>query len=85
MPCYFGGTMEIQAMIASIDGEIARLEQARSILTTLYTGSVKIDPGRPKTTTAQVPKQKKRTMSAEGRRKIAEAQRRRWAERAKAK
>ncbi|WP_446742695.1 hypothetical protein [Silvibacterium acidisoli] len=51
-------------MIASIDEEIARLEEIKSLLDASYS-------------TAKVRKQ--HSISVEGRERIAEAQRRRWA------
>jgi hypothetical protein len=72
--------MNTSAWIAAIDQEIASLEQARRLLSG---GSV---PSNPRRTTVSVKKasSKKRIMSAEGRARIAEAQRQRWANRKKA-
>ena len=61
--------MSIDTLIAEIDAEIARLQQAR----TLLAGS----QGR--TTTAPAKKTSKRRLSAAAREKIAAAQRKRWA------
>lgn len=75
--------MAIDSILAQIDAEISRLTQVRSLLAT--TGNVgtltapkgKRGPGRPR---------KKRTLSPEARKRIAEAQRKRWAaQKAKAK
>jgi hypothetical protein len=55
--------MDTKQVLAELDAEIARLEQVRRLLA----GAV--DPGR----------KAKRTMSAEGRARIAAAQRKRWA------
>ena len=62
-------------ILSLIDAEIANLQQARALL---VTSTGKKLPGRPKA--VAVPKNKpKRRMSAEGRARIAEAQRKRWA------
>jgi hypothetical protein len=75
MRYYF--SMETSKLLAEIDAEIARLQQARALLNGK---EVKRQPGRPaKKTTA-----KKRTMSAEGRARIAAAQKARWANAKKA-
>lgn len=69
--------MNTSEIISAIDTEIAKLQQARAILTTMPGSSeVKRGPGRPKSSTTPP---KKRTMTAEGRAKIAEAQKKRWA------
>ena len=60
--------MTIDEILASIDSEIAQLKQARALLSS---------DGTQKTATHVVPK--KRKMSAASRKKIADAQRKRWA------
>lgn len=65
--------MAIAEIIAEIDAEIGKLEQAKKLLSNgrnLQLGNltVKKSSGR-----------KKRTLSAEARKRIAEAQRKRWA------
>lgn len=72
--------MESRGIIAEIDAEIARLQQARALLSG---GAVKGKPGRPKGSTNK-PTRRKRVLSADARKRIADAQRRRWAERRKA-
>ena len=76
--------MSIESILAEIDAEIARLKQVRSLLA----GSGKVAStisGRSATKTASKSK-KKRVLSAEARKRIADAQRKRWAaQRAKAK
>jgi hypothetical protein len=57
-------TLDRAGMIASIEAEIARLQEVKSLLDASYT-------------TAKVRKQ--HAVSDEGRRRIAEAQRKRWA------
>jgi hypothetical protein len=67
--------MNTQDILSAIDAEIARLQSARSLLA--GNASTKRG-GRPRTSMLPTAP-KKRTMSAAGRKKIAEAQRRRWA------
>jgi hypothetical protein len=66
--------MDTSHIISEIDGEIAHLQQAKSLLTGTAT---KRSSGRPPATAASV--LRKRTMSAAGRARIAAAQRARWA------
>jgi hypothetical protein len=68
--------MDTRRIIADIDTEISKLHQVRALLSSV---AIKKGPGRPKSTEPQVTKPKKRTMSAEGRTKIAAAQKGRWA------
>ena len=73
--------MQVNRIIQEIDAEITRLQQARVLL--LGGSSVapkKKSVGRP--TTAK-PTARKRRLSAEGRKRIADAMRKRWAERRK--
>ena len=79
--------MAFNDIVAQIDAEIARLQQARSLLAT--TGISVAFPGarrgRPKqnaavpATSKPTKKRKKRNLSPEGRVRIAEAVKRRWA------
>lgn len=79
--------MEVSRIIAEIDAQISKLQQARELLSgTIATGSK--GPGRPKgsknakaATKTAAPT--KRRLSPEGRKNIAEAMKRRWAERRK--
>lgn len=75
--------MAIENILAQLDAEIKRLQQARALLATIGTAGA----GRgAKKTSAQAKPRKKRFLSAEARKRIADAQRRRWAaQRAKAK
>ena len=66
--------MNTQELLAAIDQEIARLQNARNLLT--GAGETK-RRGRPPGT-GKKPAEK-RTLSAAARQKIAEAQRKRWA------
>jgi translation initiation factor 2 gamma subunit (eIF-2gamma) len=77
--------MAIENILAQIDSEIARLQQARSLLANIGTASTKATRKAVKKAAAVKPA-RKRKISAEGRKRIAEAQRKRWAaQRAKAK
>ncbi len=68
--------MSIDSILAEIDAEIARLTQVRSLLA----GSRSVSP-RAVTKTSKGPgkRRKKRVLSAEARKRIADAQRKRWA------
>ena len=69
--------MEVSRIIAEIDAQILKLQQARSLLA--GTAIVRTGPGRPKgTKSSGAPK---RRLSAEGRKRIADAMKKRWAER----
>lgn len=80
--------MKVDEILAGIDQEIARLQQARNLL-----AGDQPRRGRPKgstsakkvvkSTAAKSTGRKKRRLSAEGRKRIAEAMRKRWAERKK--
>lgn len=82
--------MEVSRIIAEIDAQIAKLQQARELLSGV-TNNVRRGPGRPKgsknataTGNAAAPAQtRKRKLTPEGRKRIAEAMKRRWAERRK--
>lgn len=75
--------MQVDQILSEIDREIERLQQARSILA----GTAAPRGGRRATTAAPKPAKKKRggrrRMSAEGRKRISEALKARWAERKK--
>jgi hypothetical protein len=84
--------MGISEILATIDSEIATLQQAHALLSGAVAptskkaaGRTKKKPGRPKKVAAVVPdakkpaKKKKRHISAEGRKRIAEAVKKRWA------
>ena len=81
--------MDFNHVVQEIDAEIARLQEARAVLTS---GGSKRGPGRPKVaaaahkTSAPATKttiKRKRRLSPEGRKRIADAMRKRWAERKK--
>jgi hypothetical protein len=81
--------VEVSRIIAEIDAEISKLQQARALLSGIVTKAGK-KPGRPKgsknskpTVAAAAPATRKRKLSPEGRKRIADAMKRRWAERRK--
>ena len=85
--------MDVRKIVAEIDAKIASLQQARAVLVELDEGAVIGKPrrGRPKGSTnvakavkTAKPKPRKRHLSPEGRKRIADAMKRRWAERRKA-
>lgn len=68
--------MSIESILAEIDAEIARLSQVRSLLA----GTRSITPsGALAKTKGPIQRRKKRVLSAEARKRIADAQRKRWA------
>lgn len=71
--------MQVSQILTEIDNEIARLQQARNLLAG---GSVS-SPGREANKATPSGAKAPRTLSAEGRRKIGEAMKRRWMERRK--
>ena len=68
--------MDTNRIIKDIDTEISKLQQARALLSNV---AIKKGPGRPKSNQSQVAKPKKRTLSVDGRAKIAAAMKARWA------
>jgi hypothetical protein len=73
--------MDTTEIIDTIDAEIARLEQVRSLLNGNPTPARR---GRPISSTATTTKPPRRKMSAEGRARIVAAQKARWAKAEKA-
>ncbi|WP_213807036.1 hypothetical protein [Granulicella sp. dw_53] len=83
--------MALSGIIAEIDAEIAKLQQARAVLAGTQVGQS--GRGRPKgsknvksvATVAASPAKKsaKRKLSPEGRKRIADAMKKRWADRRK--
>jgi len=85
--------MGVPEILATIDSEIAKLQQARALLSGLGAPVAKKKAGRPKKVAAAAKKavvahvsakpekkrKKKRHLSAEGRKRIAEAVKKRWA------
>ena len=85
--------MDVSRILSEIDAEIVRLQQARQALTAIAgTATIATAPRRgrpPKNSTpaeAKAPAtRRKRNLTPEGRKRIAEAMKRRWAERRGAK
>ncbi len=84
--------MDVSKIVAEIDAKIASLQQARAVLIGLDDAVADVKPrrGRPKgsTNAAKVavvakPAKRKRNLSPEGRKRIADAMKRRWEERRK--
>ena len=74
--------MGVTEILASVDREIALLQQVRALLGGGAAAvAPKKRPGRPKKAVAAAPKpaKKQRHLSVEGRKRIAEAVKRRWA------
>jgi len=72
-----------ESILFEIDAEIARLVQAKALLSSAGTTAIKRKPGRPsKTATIVVPiaqkAKKRKKMSAEGRERVRQAQIKRW-------
>jgi hypothetical protein len=67
--------MTIDSILAQIDSEIARLTQARALLSNAgkVSATVKSAPAK------AAGRRRKRVLSAEARKRIADAQRKRWA------
>ena len=81
--------MEVNRIIAEIDAQISKLQQARALLAgTTAAAAAHAGRGRPKgsknaASAATATKPRKRKLSAEGRKRIADAMKKRWAERRK--
>lgn len=79
--------MEVNRIIAEIDAQIAKLQQARALLAETTASAARTRRGRrPKgsknvTVVATTTTPRKRRLSPEGRKRIAEAMKKRWAER----
>lgn len=73
--------MGVSDILAQIDREIAQLQQARALLGGANAASPKKAVAAP---AGRKPAKKKRNLTPEGRKRIAEAVRRRWAEQRKA-
>jgi hypothetical protein len=76
--------MAIENILAQIDSEIERLSQARKLLANIGTATPTVRKAKKAVTKAKP--RKKHVLSAEARKRIADAQRKRWAaQRAKGK
>jgi len=71
--------VQVSQILTELDNEIARLQQARNLLS----GGSNHHVGRAASKAPAQAGSKKRRLSPEGRRKIAEAMKRRWSERRK--
>lgn len=74
--------MEVSRIIAEIDAQILKLQQARALLAGASV-PLRSGPGRPKGSTRTANVARKRNLSPEGRKRIADAMKKRWAERRK--
>jgi len=81
--------VEVSRIVAEIDAQISKLQQARALLSGVATPAARAGRGRPKgsknggTVAATPTGTRKRKLSPEGRKRIAEAMKKRWAERRK--
>jgi RecJ-like exonuclease len=71
--------MAIDSILVQIDAEIARLTQVRSLLANIGSVAVTVAQPKAKNAPAKVKIRKKRVLSPEARKRIADAQRKRWA------
>jgi len=69
--------MAIDSILAQLDSEIARLMQVRSLLAN--SGKVSAKTTERKNAKGPAKSRKKRVLSADARKRIADAQRKRWA------
>jgi hypothetical protein len=69
--------MAFESILAQLDAEIARLTEVRSLLAN--SGKVTVKVTERKSSSAPAKTRKKRVLSPEARKRIADAQRRRWA------
>lgn len=69
--------MKIESILAELDAEIARLTQVRKLLAGY--GSSTVTTKIAAKTAVRSTKKKRRNLSADARKRIAEAQKRRWA------
>jgi hypothetical protein len=75
--------VEVNRIIAEIDSQILKLQQARALLAGTAS-TARAGRGRPKGSKNAVPvAPRKRKLSPEGRKRIADAMKKRWAERRK--
>jgi hypothetical protein len=70
--------MAIENILAQIDSEIARLQQARKLLANIGNSTTSTGRGV-RRVAAKATSRKKRILSADARKRIADAQRKRWA------
>ncbi|MGB9406039.1 MAG: hypothetical protein WCA89_00785 [Terracidiphilus sp.] len=78
--------MAINSILALIDAEIASLTQVRSLLSSAGKVAAKVTKRKTKKAKKAAKARKRRVLSPEARKRIADAQRKRWAaQKAKAK
>jgi hypothetical protein len=80
--------VEVSRIIAEIDAQISKLQQARALLAGTTVTATRAGRGRPKgsknaASGAPATAPRKRKLSPEGRKRIADAMKKRWAERRK--
>jgi hypothetical protein len=79
--------VEVSRIIGEIDAQILKLQQARALLAGTTAPATRVGRGRPKgsknAAAASAATPRKRKLSPEGRKRIAEAMKKRWAERRK--
>lgn len=77
--------MEVSRIIAEIDAQISKLQQARALLagTTASSGRGRPKGSKNSAAAAVATTPRKRKLSPEGRKRIADAMKKRWAERRK--
>jgi hypothetical protein len=71
--------MTADSILAQIDAEIARLTQVRSLLANTGKLAAKVTERKANKTPAKTKTRKARVLSPEARKRIADAQRKRWA------
>jgi hypothetical protein len=71
--------MAIESIVALIDEEIAKLTQIRTLLATTGKATYKVADAKAKKAPAKAKGKKRRVLSPEARKRIADAQRKRWA------
>ena len=76
--------MGVSEILIQIDQEIAQLQRARALLASGFGATHKKPAAAPAVKRAYKKRKKKRHLSPEGRKRIADAAKRRWAEQKKA-
>jgi hypothetical protein len=71
--------MAIDSILAQIDSEIAKLTQVRSLLAGIGKVAAKVTKPKTKKARAKAKVKKRHVLSPEARKRIADAQRKRWA------
>ena len=71
--------MSVDTILAQIDAEIARLTQVRSLLTNTNNLDTRLTGRKAKKAAVKTNVRKTRVLSPEARKRIADAQRKRWA------